>query len=93
MSPEFIAYNYFNDLLNVQWLKWEQQHPPANLPLKIHCGGRSQDGGGIGRVITFSSAGSLKEQQNGEQSLQDNFWSLAADIGRPERQSIVFEGR
>ena len=36
MSPEFIAYN-FNDLLNVQWLKWEQQHPPANLPLKIHC--------------------------------------------------------
>ena len=35
--------------------------------------GRSQDGGGIGRVITFSSTNSLKEQQNGEQSLQNNF--------------------
>ena len=34
---------------------------------------RSQDGGGIGRVITFSSTNSLKEQQNGEQSLQNNF--------------------
>ena len=37
------------------------------------AGGRSQDGGGIGRVITFSSTNSLKEQQNGEQSLQNNF--------------------
>ena len=55
--------------------------------------GRSQDGGGIGRVITFSSTNSLKEQQNGEQSLQNNFSSLAADIRRPEKQSIVFEGR
>ena len=55
--------------------------------------GRSQDGGGIGRVITFSSTNSLKEQQNGEQSLQNNFWSLAADIRRPEKQPIVFEGR
>ena len=36
-------------------------------------GGRSQDGGGIGWVITFSSTNSLKEQQNGEQSLQNNF--------------------
>ena len=54
---------------------------------------RSQDGGGIGGVITFSSANSLKEQQNGEQSLQNNFWSLAADIRRPEKQPIVFEGR
>ena len=35
--------------------------------------GRSQDGGGTGRVITFSSTNSLKEQQNGEQSLQNNF--------------------
>ena len=34
---------------------------------------RGQDGGGIGRVITFSSTNSLKEQQNGEQSLQNNF--------------------
>ena len=56
-------------------------------------GGRSQDGGGIGRVITFSSTNSLKEQQNGEQSLQISFWSLAADIRRPEKQPIVFEGR
>ena len=53
----------------------------------------SQDGGGIGRVITFSSTNSLKEQQNGEQSLQNNFWPLAADIRRPEKQSIVLEGR
>ena len=43
--------------------------------------------------ITFSSTNSLKEQQNGEQSLQNNFWSLAADIRRPEKQPIVFEGR
>ena len=35
--------------------------------------GRSQDGGGIGRVITFSATNSLKEQQNREQSLQNNF--------------------
>ena len=54
---------------------------------------RSQGGRGIGRVITFSSTNSLKEQQNGEQSLQNNFWSLAADIRLPEKQSIVFEGR
>ena len=53
----------------------------------------SQDGGGIGWMITFSSTNSLKEQQNGEQSLQNNFWSLVADIRRPEKQSIVFEGR
>ena len=52
-----------------------------------------EDGGGIGRVITFSSTNSLKEQQNGEQSLQNNFRSLAADIRRPEKQPIVFEGR
>ena len=36
---------------------------------------------------------SSKEQQNGEQSLQNNFWSLAADIRCPEKQPIVFEGR
>ena len=35
--------------------------------------GRSQDGGGIGRGITFFSTNSLKEQQNGEQSSQNNF--------------------
>ena len=43
--------------------------------------------------ITFSPTNPSKEQQNGEQSLQNNFWSLAADIRRPERQAIVFEGR
>ena len=41
--------------------------------LKVVSRRRSQDGGGIGRVITFSSTNSLKEQQNGEQSLQNNF--------------------
>ena len=60
---------------------------------KASIGGRSQDGGGIGREITFSSTNSSKEQQNGEQSLQNNFWWLAADIRRPEKQPIVFEGR
>ena len=55
--------------------------------------GRSQDVGGIGRVINFYSTNSLKEQQNGEQSLQNNSWSLAADIRRPEKQPIVFKGR
>ena len=41
--------------------------------IKERVGGRSQDGGGIGRVITVSSTDSLKEQQNSEQSLQNNF--------------------
>ena len=62
------------------------------MVVRILVGGRSQDGGGIGRVITFSPTNSMKEQQNGEQSLQNNFWSLAADIRRPEKQPIVFEG-
>ena len=43
--------------------------------------------------ITFSYTGSPKERRNGEQSLQGGFWSLAADIRRPEGQPIVFEGR
>ena len=43
--------------------------------------------------ITFSSTNSSKEQENGEESLQNNFWSLAEDIRRPEKQPIVFEGR
>ena len=46
--------------------------PPELYQLRFGQG-RSQDGGGIGRVITFSSTNSLKEQQNGEQSLQNNF--------------------
>ena len=45
------------------------------------------------REITFSSTNSSKEQQNGEQSLQNNFWSLAEEIRHPEKQHIVFEGR
>ena len=43
--------------------------------------------------ITFSSTNSSKEQQNGEESLQNNFWSLAGDIRWSEKQPIVFEGR
>ena len=43
--------------------------------------------------INFSSTNSLKEQQNSEQSLQNNFWLLAADTKCPEKQHIVFEGR
>ena len=43
------------------------------LHSKIRFQGGSQDGGGIGREITFSSTNSSKEQQNGEQSLQNNF--------------------
>ena len=42
---------------------------------------------------TFSPTNSSKEQLKGEQSLQNNFWSLAADIRCPEKQPIVFEGR
>ena len=34
--------------------------------IKKRWQGRSQDGGGIGREITFSSTNTLKEQQNGE---------------------------
>ena len=71
-------------------------HKQSGIPVfnkTLFVRGRSQDGGGLGRVITFSSTNSLKEQQNGEQSLQNNFWSLAADIRRPEKQSIVSEGR
>ena len=45
------------------------------------------------RETTFSPTNSSKEQLNGEQSSQNNFWSLAADIRRPEKQPIVFEGR
>ena len=44
-----------------------------NFPQEMFSRRRSQDGGGIGRVITFSYTNSLKEQQNGEQSLQNNF--------------------
>ena len=42
---------------------------------------------------TFSPTNSLKEQLNAEQSSQNNFWSLAADIRCPEKQLIVFQGR
>ena len=59
----------------------------------------SLSGGGVKMAekqdgeTTFSPTNSSKEQLNGEQSLQNNFWLLAADIRCPEKQPIVFEGR
>ena len=53
---------------------------------------KSQDGGGLGWGDHFPT-NSSKEQLNAEQISQNNFWSLAADIRRPEKQPIVFEGR
>ena len=41
----------------------------------------------------FSPTNSSKEQLNAQQISQNNFWSLAEDIRRPEKQPIVFEGR
>ena len=54
-------------------LLMKEKEESENVGLKVNVQGRSQDGGGIGRVITFSSTNSLKEQQNGEQSLRNNF--------------------
>ena len=51
----------------------EEELKSLLMKVKEEIERRSQDGGGIGRVITFSSTNSLKEQQNGEQSLQNNF--------------------
>ena len=42
---------------------------------------------------TFSPTNLSKEQFNAEQTLQNNFWSLAEDIGRPEKQPTVFKRR
>ena len=42
---------------------------------------------------TFSPTNSSKEHLNAEQTAQNNFWSLAEDIRRPEKQPIVFERR
>ena len=42
---------------------------------------------------TFSPTNSSKEQLNAEQISQNNFWSLAENIRRPEKQRIVFKGR
>ena len=42
---------------------------------------------------TFSPTNSSKEHLNAEKTSQNNFWSLAEDIRRPERQPIVFERR
>ena len=42
---------------------------------------------------TFSPTKSSKEHLNVEQISQNNFWSLAEDIKRPEKQPIVFEGK
>ena len=54
---------------NVMSLNYPEPSPHTLVHRKIVF----QDGGGIGWVITFSSTNSLKEQQNGEQSLQNNF--------------------
>ena len=89
-SPREIPQKSRRTLMSLQ--AYEIPRGRANQ-LKTKPWGRSQDGGGIGRVITFSSTNSLKEQQNGEQGLQGNFSSLAADVGRPEKRPIVFEGR
>ena len=42
---------------------------------------------------SFSPTNSSKEQLNAEQISQNNFWSLAEVIRRPEKQPIVFERR
>ena len=42
---------------------------------------------------TFSPTNSSKEHLNTEQTSQNNFWPLAEDIRRPEKQPIVFERR
>ena len=74
----------------INYLNWN----PGNYPLLIwwwkRVGNMAEEYDG---ETTFSPTNSLKEQLNGEQSSQNNFWSLAADIRRPEKQPIVFEGR
>ena len=42
---------------------------------------------------TFSPRNSSKERFNAEQASQNNFWSLAQDTRRPEKQPTVFERR
>ena len=42
---------------------------------------------------TFSPKNLSKEQFNADQTLQNNFWSLAEDIRCPEKQPTVFERR
>ena len=77
-----------------------------SLPGKHHLiwkpdkgsGGGSQDGGGIGRgghflFYKFIERTTERWTKFTKQSLQNNFWSLAADIRRPEKQPIVFKGR
>ena len=64
-SPEINPHNYGHIIFDKggKDIQWKEDN----------LGGRSQDGGGIGWVITFSSTNSFKERQNGEQSLQNNF--------------------
>ena len=65
-----------NDDKNYAWVKdpLKVQDWPKSSIIWLHFEGggvkmaEEQDG-----VITFSSTNSLKEQQNGEQSLQNNF--------------------
>ena len=40
----------------------------------------------------FSPTNSSKEQLNAEQTSQNNFWSLAEDIRRPEKQPLSSKG-
>ena len=42
---------------------------------------------------TFSPKNSSKEHLNAEQTPQNNFWLLAEDIRRPEKQPLVFKRR
>ena len=60
---------------------------------KRYSVGRSQDGGGIGRGDHFLFYKLIERTTERWTKLQNNFWSLAADIRRPEKQPTVFEGR
>ena len=54
---------------------------------------RTQHGGGIGRGDHFLFYKFIERTTERWKSLQNNFWSLAADIRRQEKQPIVFKGR
>ena len=63
----FFSQNW-NKILQFVW-----KHKRPQIAKAIFKKKNVEDGGGIGRVISFSSTNSLKDQQNGEQSLQNNF--------------------
>ena len=54
-------------------------------------GGRSQDGGGIGRGDHFLSYKFIARTTERRANFKNNFCSLAEDIRRPEKQPIVFK--